>query len=412
MNRNQIFTTLEFIDDQIRIYVGEYFKEKFYIFDKFVSSSLGLKQGKIVDEDEIIKTLQNLVETAKQKTKNNIKEIVLCLPTNEVKISHTTSTSPVSGKNSTITQSDIDNDHRVAFKVRHDEDQEIVDIVPVEYSPDNLEKLDFAPIGYKSSTFKVLYNVLTMPKDLMISYRKIIKASKLEICDLYLDINSLYSGAVAEDDLDVAILNLNKHSTNLSVFKKGRLFDKFSIDAGINDLVLAVKEEYQVDYKKALRLVLLHSNAKKSLSFDFSVFKIENEGKEMFIKEQELAIIIEKELNVIFEKLIFKTNNILRENLLDVIITGYGSCIKNIDAKFAQLAKVETTTFRSKVIGINEPNATQTIGLIRLNYLNLGQNNYKNLQIQKKDGIIVPSEEEISSTSKFKKFILDKDEFE
>ena len=32
MNRNQSFTTLEFIDDQVRICVGEYFNNNFNIF--------------------------------------------------------------------------------------------------------------------------------------------------------------------------------------------------------------------------------------------------------------------------------------------------------------------------------------------------------------------------------------------
>ena len=55
---------------------------------------------------------------------------------------------------------DINEAYKVAKKVRHDEAQVIVSVVPIEYYLDTGEKMEFAPIRYKSTTFKTLFNVL------------------------------------------------------------------------------------------------------------------------------------------------------------------------------------------------------------------------------------------------------------
>ena len=35
MTRNQIFTTLEFSNDSVRMVLGEYYNDKFYVYDVF-----------------------------------------------------------------------------------------------------------------------------------------------------------------------------------------------------------------------------------------------------------------------------------------------------------------------------------------------------------------------------------------
>ena len=62
MNRNQIFTTIEFIDNIIRICVGEYYNEKFYIFDTFKCSCSGLESSNIINEEEVQKTILNFLK--------------------------------------------------------------------------------------------------------------------------------------------------------------------------------------------------------------------------------------------------------------------------------------------------------------------------------------------------------------
>ena len=53
MNRNQIFTTIEFIDDLVRMSIGEYYNEKFHIFDTFKCPCSGLEASNIINAEEV-----------------------------------------------------------------------------------------------------------------------------------------------------------------------------------------------------------------------------------------------------------------------------------------------------------------------------------------------------------------------
>ena len=61
MNRYQIFTTIEFVDDLVRMCIGEYYNEKFYIFDTFKCQCSGLEASNIINKEEVKNTILDLV---------------------------------------------------------------------------------------------------------------------------------------------------------------------------------------------------------------------------------------------------------------------------------------------------------------------------------------------------------------
>ena len=48
MTRNQIFTTLEFLNDNVRMVLGEYYNDKFYVYEIYESPCEGLSEGVII----------------------------------------------------------------------------------------------------------------------------------------------------------------------------------------------------------------------------------------------------------------------------------------------------------------------------------------------------------------------------
>jgi len=125
MNRNQIFTTIEFIDDLVRMSIGEYYNEKFHIFDTFKCPCSGLEASNIINAEEVENTILELVELIREKTEIIVEEFILCIPSNHLIINDFASTSPVTGKNHLINQYDINEAYKVASKIRH-QDNEVV----------------------------------------------------------------------------------------------------------------------------------------------------------------------------------------------------------------------------------------------------------------------------------------------
>ena len=405
MNRNQIFTTIEFIDDLVRMSIGEYYNEKFYIFDTFKCQCNGLEASNIVNAEEVQKTIIELVELIKKKTEIIVEEFILCMPSNHLIINDFASTSPVTGKNFLISQYDINEAYKIASKIRHQDDEVVINICPLEYQLDDNQKMDIPPIRYKSTTFKTLFKVYMLPLDVYDSYLNVIKDCNFKVSKYYLDVDCLYAGIFDEDDISASILNIDRYSTNLLLYKKGKLQDRISIPFGTLEIEEEIEEKLLINKSDVKNVIYNVGSSLSSLNKHLNVCK-NKEGK--YISEQQINEIIELNMKNILKKLFGTVKESLDISDLDIYVTGYGANIKGTDKLINQLYGCNASIYTSSSLGLYNTGYCETIGLIKLNYKKISQNKYINLQNNSYNDIIINRE----SNSKFDRFILDEDELD
>lgn len=401
MTRNQIFTTLEFVNDSVRMVLGEYYNDKFYVYDVFESGCSGLNNGDIVDEKLVIDTIKQIRDTINIKHDIMIEEVILALPSNKLNILAFTSSSPVTGKNSLISQQDINEAYRVASKVRHDENEKIISVVPIEYYLDTGEKMDFAPIRYKSSTFKTLFNVLLLSNELFDKYMMIVGSCNLRVSNYFLDSECLYSGVFEEGDINCAIIDLNKNNSNMTIFKRGKLLTHYNLNIGSSVIENTLMDKYKVKSNDLNRVVYTIGNALLSESSKRSVYKNEEYEAYKYLTQYQLDEVISETYKSIFTSLLDMSRQSFDRNLYDVYLTGKASTIKNIDSYFTSLADCNSSVVIPSQLCLNNPSFLQTIGLICLNYKKLIENKI----VIENNSVAMETKE-----SKFDKFILDEDE--
>ena len=406
MNRNQIFTTIEFIDDLIRMSIGEYYNEKFYIFDTFKCKCIGLDKSNIINEEEVQKTIIELIELIKEKTEIIVEELILCLPGDQLVINDFTSTSPVTGKNYLISQYDINEAYKIASKYRHNENDTVINIAPIEYQLDDGQKMDFAPLRYKSTTFKTLFNVFMLPTNVLQGYLNVITSCNLKIDKYYLDADCLYAGIFEEDDISSSILNLDKYSCSLLIYKKGKLLNKISLPYGTSIIEKEIEEQLRIRNISDIKNMLYNvGSCIENNNMYLSVCK-NSDGK--YISEQKLNNIIANNTRAILNELIARARTYVNLNDLDVYITGYGANIAGIDELLKSLCGCNASVYTSNTLGLNNTSYCETIGLIKLNYKKISQNKYINLQNNNYNDIIESKE----TNSKFDRFILDEEDYD
>lgn len=406
MNRNQIFTTIEFIDDLVRMTIGEYYNDKFFVFDTFKCVSKGLEKSNIVDQEEVKKTILELINLIKEKTEIIVEELVLCLPSDKLIINDFSSTSPVTGTNYLISQYDINEAYKVASKIRHQDNETIINIAPIEYQLDDGQKMDFAPLRYKSTTFKTMFNVFMMPTDVYSSYLETITECNLKVDKYYLDCDCLYSGVFEEDDISSSILNIDKYNTSLLLYKKGKLLNKISIPFGTVNIEKEIQEELEITDIKELKNMLY--NVGSCLPSSNNYLSVCRNSKDKYISEKELNDIIDVNIRIVLNNLINKAKNVVSLKDLDIYITGYGANISGIDTLLKELCECNAIIYNSNVLGLNNSSYCETIGLIKLNYKKISQNKYINLQNNNYNDIMINKD----GNSKFDKFILDEEELD
>lgn len=402
MNRNQIFTTIEFIDDLVRMCIGEYYNEKFYIFDTFKCRSSGLESSNIINSEEVKKTILELVDLIREKTEIIVEELVLCMPSNKLIINDFTSTSPVTGTNYLISQDDINEAYKVASKIRHQDDEIVINICPLEYQLDDNQKMDLPPIRYKSMTLKTLFKVYLLPIDVYNSYLNVISECGFKVNKYYLDVDCLYTGIFEEDDISASILNLDKYSSSLLLYKKGKLCNKITVPYGTNRIETEIQNKLAIKDKNDLKNIIYNVGSCLYTNNNYLNVVKNKDGK--YINEQQVNEIIKENMKFIFTNLF----NSIDINDLDIYITGFGANIKYSDILLNELYNCNASIYKSTSLGLYNVGYCQTIGLIKLNYRKISQNKYINIENNNYNDIIINKH----SNSKFDKFILDENELD
>lgn len=401
MTRNQIFTTLEFVNDTIRMVLGEYYNDKFYVYDVFESKCSGLVSGNIVDDKLVSDTIKQIRDSINLKHDILIEDVILSLPSDKLIISTFTSSSPVTGKNSLISELDINEAYRVASKVRHDENQTIVSVVPIEYYLDNGEKMDFAPIRYRSNTFKTLFNVLLLPNEIFDTYMSIVTSCNLKITNYFIDGECLYTGLFDEGNINCAILNLNKFTSTMTIFKTGKLLAHYTLDKGSVYIENKLMESYKVKENDLNRVVYTLANANLTNSNRRAIYKNEEYETYKYLNQYQLDEVVNEFYSEVFNELLNMSSNTFDKNTYDVYLSGKGSNIKGVDKLFTSISGCNSSIITPSYLCLNNPSFLQTVGLIRLNYRKLMEN-----KIVIENGPVMVETKE----SKFDRFILDEDE--
>ena len=401
MTRNQIFTTLEFVNDTIRMVLGEYYNDKFYVYDVFESKCLGLVNNEVVDQKLVADTIKQIRDLINEKHDILIEEVILALPSDKLIISTFTSSSPVTGRNSLISQQDINEAYRVAKKVRHADNLAIVSVVPIEYYLDTGEKMEFAPIRYKSNTFKTLFNVLLLPISVFELYLNMVSSCNLKVREYFLDSECLYTGIFDEGDINCAVVDLNRFTSNITIFKRGKLLNHYSLNRGSDLVEKMIMSKYQVKESDLNRVIYTLANGDKETSSQRAIYKNEDYGAYKYLYQYQVDEIISDFYKEIFEDLSKMCDCSFDKNIYDVYLSGKASSIRGLDKLFSKVSNCNASVISPTHVCLNNPGCLQTVGLIRLNYRKLLEN-----KTVIENGTVLAETRE----SRFEKFILDEDE--
>ena len=200
----------------------------------------------------------------------------------------------------------------------------------------------------------------------------------------------MYSGIFEEDDISASILNIDKYSCSLLLYKKGKLLNKISIPYGTLEIENELHKQLNIKDERDIKNMLY--NVGGCLYSDNKYLNVCKNSEGKYISEQKLNEVIEANTKKLLNELISKSSNIINLSELDIYITGYGANISGIDKLLNSLCGCNSSVFVSSVLGLNNTSYCETIGLIKLNYKKISQNKYMNLQNNNYNDIIINRE--------------------
>jgi len=294
----------------------------------------GIKKGKIINEDEVVKSLAKTIKNAEEEANFKINSAYTTIPGKYVTIVQNSITKDVKDKYSGISVRDVTQAIMQVRDIEVPEGKNIIDIVPSEFVLKDGKKTQ-DPVGKLSAEFTINAQIILADKDYTRQLVSIFRKAGLEIDgmvpntlaerNLVLDVNELHD--------NVMLLDIGAGNTDIGVFEGENFIYTNTIPLGGNNITNDIAVVLDISDEEADKLKRQYGLALKSFidnDNDIILNTCKGNVKNRIIKSSELIEIIEARVEEIFS-LVNRdiTNQGIKPRINNVILTGQG--ITNIN---------------------------------------------------------------------------------
>ncbi|TXT19040.1 MAG: cell division protein FtsA [Erysipelotrichaceae bacterium] len=297
MNDQNIYAALELTDHEIRLVVGQFHNQRLTVMKVERVVSGGILNQNIVDQNAIVNALKKAIDNASKNIGFPIKAVILALPSASMHRFNQKVNMQVKDR---VTSIDIQNAVRKAIKTPLPEHLEIVNVI-INKCIVNGISLRRLPIDETCDSFIADVDLMCADKSLVYQYASIVEKAGLEITEISLDGFAIGKEAsLFEKSLDhyIVLMKIERQSTALSLFAKGKLMSTEVIKEGTAQMIQAISEKHHLPIEVADRL--LHHNIRIGLhKYPKSpIYLWTADEKNHTLTENDVAGLIEPQLDV------------------------------------------------------------------------------------------------------------------
>ena len=341
------------------------------IISNFSRKCTGIKKCKIIDEEEVAKSIANVINDAEAETGFKINSSYITIPGKYVTVVQNSITKDVKDKYAGISSKDVQLALMQVKDIEIPENQSLIDIVPDKFILDN-GKITEDPIGNLSSSFTLKAQIVLADKEYI---KKLVSIFK----KVGLDINGLVPVTLAERNLildvnelndNVMILDIGAGNTEIGIFEGSSFVYTNTIPLGGNNISNDISLVLNISEEEAEKLKRQYGLALKSFidnDNDILLNTVREENRNKTIKSSELIEIMEARIEEIFS-LVNKdiTLQNIKPRVNNVILTGQGiSNINKSDVAGKIILNIPVKMATGRLISTVKPTYRTAYALVR-----------------------------------------------
>lgn len=300
------------------------------------AESAGVSHGVVMNIEQCIRSIEQAIEKCLQSNPNlEVKEVYVGIAGQHIKSLQTRGDRVRMETDEEISKADIDLLIKDQYKTYIPAGDQIIDIIPQEYTVDNTQT-HFSPIGMSGVKIGANFHIITGDRNAIRNIKRCVDKSGLNTKDLVLQPLASAAAVMSDEDLEagVAIVDIGGGTTDMAVFYDGILKHTAVIPyAGVNitndirnglGVLRAQAEQMKVQFGTALAD---EANANAYITIPGL------RGlppKEISVKN--LAHIIQARMQEILDYVVYHLKQIDLDKRLygGIILTGGGAQLKHI----------------------------------------------------------------------------------
>lgn len=363
----KIYTSVDLGSNSIKIMTAEIYDKKLNVLAVSEVKSRGIKNGLIIDANEILSSLKEAISDIENKLSITIDKVVASVPSYYANFEIVNGEIDISREDERVTGNDVVTVLKSAVIEKVKKDREIVTVIPI-YFIVNGKKNIKDPKGLICKKLGVKAMMVTTPSKNVQSIISIFQSIGIDVVDVNLgpiaDYNE-FSNNNTNEGLTV-IVNVGYDITTVSLFNKGIIINSEIIQIGGKNIDNDISYVFKIDKETSSKL-------KESFAVAHKKFSRVNEIKECITVNKDLISITQYDISQVVMsrlteilKLAKKQSYLLTNREISyIIITGGSSeipgmsyLVEDVFGDTAHVGNIDT-------IGIRNNKYSVVSGLIR-----------------------------------------------
>jgi len=344
MEASEIIVGLDIGTTKIAALVGrknEY--EKIEILGIGRTESIGVKRGVVSNIENTVNSIQKAVREAEQRSNVDIETVVVGIAGQHIKSLQHHGSLIRNNTDDEISRADIDTLTENMFKLAMNPGEEIIDVIPQEYTIDGEQGIK-SPKGMSGISLEANFHIITGQTTAAKNIYKCVRKAGLEVSGLILEPLASAEAVLSEEEKEagVVLVDVGGGTTDLAIFQDGIIRHTAVIPFGGDIITEDVKEGCTIIKKHAEELKVKFGSCLASENKEEEIVAIPGlrgrPPKEITLKN--LASIIQARMEEIVEHIYFEIKNSGYEKKLiaGIVLTGGGAQLRHI----AQLTEFMT----------------------------------------------------------------------
>ncbi len=376
-----------------------------------LSECEGVKKGIVVDIESTAMAISSALEQAENMAAVQVSNTFVNIPGGYTKLMRNKGIVAVSGENKEISPDDVKRVLNSATIFSLPQDQQIIDIIPVQYIIDGYDEIT-DPIGMAGIRLEADVDIIIGSTTTVLNLIKSVNRAGLEVLGVVSEPFAEGEAVLSKDEreLGVLLIDIGAGTTDYSLFKEGHIIHNGIIPAAGNHITNDISVGLRISGQESEEIKKVHGVAYSPLADVNSKFKIQpiSFDEEVEITEFQLSQIIDSRLGEIFQLINDELirNDIKNEILTGVVITGGAGYFTGITELANEIFRLPARVGQPSFVGAREPVYSTGIGLItyslkrNFNYLV----EYDNVEVERNNDRIDDNE---GFFSKIKRFLKD-----
>ena len=363
MESNQILAALQIEENEIRIVVGEFYRDLFNIITRESIPCKGISEMRIVDEKTVINSIREISNTVSATMGTPLEKVLLCIPGYRAKKEKKNFDVLLPGR--VVNYSDISNIFKDSYKVNVGNDYEIINAACAYYKINGIIYPKM-PIGEKSEMLSTEVDLICGDRLMTYDYVSVVEKAGLSVIDICQDgFASCKEAALFEQSFNNYVIDiyLEASHTVFSLIYNGRLFSNITVNTGYDELIKPIMTTYSLNYNDARRLLFRYGVFDKPTGEDRIINRWGSKNDPHTITYNDLQKTMFESCEKMVNDFYSCCSSIIQQEHVSIVITGYGSSLQDLDKVLTEKFQKTAKAYCPDMLGVRESKWAALLGM-------------------------------------------------